>query len=40
MQADEVCQYAANVAFMVDSSFSVKLDYDKELAFVQQIARR
>ena len=29
MESDEVCQYAANVAFMVDSSFSVKLDYDK-----------
>jgi len=34
------CEYAVDIAFLIDSSYSVKLDYDKELQFVQEIARR
>ena len=38
--SEEICEYAADIAFLVDSSGSIKLDYHKELMFVQRIANR
>jgi len=37
---EDLCEYTADIAFLVDSSNSIKLDYDKQLFFVQRIARR
>lgn len=36
--SEEKCKYAADIGFLVDSSGSLKLDYDLELQFVQRIA--
>jgi len=37
---EEKCHQAVDIAFLVDSSHSIRLDWQKELFFVQQIAHR
>merc|ERR1711962_345316 len=37
---EDKCKHIIDIAFLVDSSGSIKLDYDKELLFVQRIANR
>ena len=37
---DEKCSNAVDIAFLVDSSHTVRDDWSKELLFVQRIANR
>lgn len=40
VSTDEICEYAVDVGFLVDSSFSIRLDWLTELHFVERIANR